>query len=189
MQSPFLLNGTLDSHFRNYTKEPPEIVEAIKDIYVDDVEGENTTAEAKELKETATEIPEDAKFQLHKWHSNVQELEQNDKQSHSSAILGVPWNKQTDSIAVKFPDQDVETTKRGILYLASIFDPLGITSPVTLVGNLIYRSICENKLGWDQQLPKDLCKMLKWWLMHLPSMLEILRSIPRLKEGSTRLNK
>jgi len=54
MQSPFLLNGTLDSHFRNYTKEPPEIVEAIKDIYVDDVEGENTTAEAKELKETAT---------------------------------------------------------------------------------------------------------------------------------------
>ena len=160
VQSPFILGGVLDYHLNTYTdkrEEQQEIIDAWKDdIYVDDViGGANTTTEALQVKETATEVLGDATFQLHKWHSNVLELEENEKNSDESAILGVPWNKRNDTFAVKFPDIGVEETKRGILkYLASIYDPLGIVSPITLAGKIIYRMICDSKLGWDQQLPK-----------------------------------
>ena len=100
-----------------------------------------------------------------------------------SAILGVSWNTQSDQFAVKFPTPDVESTKRGILrYLASIYDPLGLVSPITLVGKIIYRLVCDRKQGWDQELPKDIYKVWKQWLIHLPQKIEFPRSIPSFKE-------
>ena len=81
VQAPFLLSGTLDQHLTDYTKEPHQTVESLKeDIYVDGViGGASTTSAARDLKESATKILGDAKFQLHKWHSNVKSLEQGDQ--------------------------------------------------------------------------------------------------------------
>ena len=77
----------------------------------------------------------------------------------------------------------IESTKRGILrYLASIYDPLGIASPITLVGKVIYRQVCEIKAGWDQKLTDDLYNGWKRWLTHLPARLEVPRPVPSFKE-------
>ena len=54
---------------------------------------------------------------------------------------------------VSFPEWKSDLTKRGILRkLASIYDPLGFTSPINLGGKSLYRSLCCEKLAWDAEL-------------------------------------
>ena len=43
---------------------------------------------------------------------------------------------------------------------AMFFDPLGLISPVTLQSKLIFKSLCINKIEWDNVIPKDLLN--KW---------------------------
>ena len=66
----------------------------------------------------------DATFELHKWHSNEPQLEddpphssdeersyakrQLQVQPKESKLLGVKWNKDEDTIAVQFPTTDSE---------------------------------------------------------------------------------
>ena len=98
-----------------------KIVEEIKrSLYVDDlISGGETTDVAREVKQPAHSVFSKATFELHKWHSNVRELEaettkpEDEEQSYAnqqlgvktgeSKLLGVPWNKETDGIQVNFP--------------------------------------------------------------------------------------
>ena len=55
-------------------------------------------------------------------------------------LLGVPCNKTLDSIQVSFPGQTKKATKREVQSnLAKIYDPLGLASPITLEGIMLYR--------------------------------------------------
>ena len=101
----------------------------------------------------------DATFELHKWHSNEQQLEddpphssdeehsyakqQLQVQPNESKLLGVKWNTDEDTIAVQFPTTDLDTShtarKREVLAtLAKVYNPLGLASPTTLQGKQIY---------------------------------------------------
>jgi hypothetical protein len=75
--SPFFLNSVLEAHLDTWERRCPEVVaELRKSLYVDDLlSGEQTTEQAQHTKEMASEILQDATFQLHKWNSNVPELE------------------------------------------------------------------------------------------------------------------
>ena len=75
--SPFLLGGVIQHHLENFRTVYPEIVSEIeKSLYVDDLtSGGEDEIKAKQLKSKATEIFADATFSLHKWHSNIRELE------------------------------------------------------------------------------------------------------------------
>ena len=133
-------------------------------MYVDDfISGATTVPEANKLKDETSQILNDAQFELHKWNSNVEYLETDSdadlEQSFAnqqlgqptcqgeSKLPGLPWNKREDTLSVNFPDKSASVTKRGILgNLAQIYDSLGIVSPVTLEGKLIYREP-ENCMG------------------------------------------
>ena len=167
VQSPFLLGATLKQHLESLReRHPNEVEEITKSLYVDEIiTGAETKDKMRKLKETAITIFQEAKFELHKWHSNEQELEASsrpevEKQSYAkeqlgvkpgeTKLLGLPWNKTKDSIAVTFPAPPIETTKREMLrFLASVYDPLGLASPTTLVGKLLYREVCDQRLSWD----------------------------------------
>ena len=70
-----------------------------------------------------------------------------------ASLLGLPWEKERDAIGLKFPSESAEPTKRGILgKIARIYNPLGLASPVTLGGKLLYWDACDAKLAWDKQL-------------------------------------
>lgn len=114
---------------------------------------------------------------MHKWHSNV-ELESaypvpvseeetyakeqlGTSKKEGASLLGLQWNKESDTISVIFPSEGTEPTKRGILSkVAKIYDPLGLVSPITLGGKFLYCDICDAKLAWDAKLPSDL--MQNW---------------------------
>jgi hypothetical protein len=83
------------------------------------------------LKETSQTIFGEANFELHKWHSNDPDLETtststlDQQQSYAkeqlgvkqgeTKLLGLPWKKGEDTIAVKVSQQKAEPTRRGIL--------------------------------------------------------------------------
>lgn len=77
--------------------------------------------EVRHLKETAIEIFARGHFQLHKWHSNEEELESTPQENNGSEaeqsyakqklrvrneeakLLGLSWNKVEDKLGVTFP--------------------------------------------------------------------------------------
>ena len=130
----------------------------------------------------------EAKFQMHKWHSNETSLETENEptgeQSYAktqlgvkgeSKLLGPPWNK----VGVEFWKREVvATTKRGVLSsIARIYDPLGVVSPTSLNGKLLHREICDRKIPWDKEPPPDLLTKWSAWRIELPEKVEIPRSL------------
>ena len=193
--SPFLLGGVIQQHLNTCRDEHPKCVEEIeRELYVDDIlSGGPTTEEVKQKKATTTEIFAQATFHLHKWHSNVKELELDDVpednakelepvtvneheddlsyakqqlgvQSRQCGLLGLKWNKLSDEIGVPFPANVAQPTKRGILgKVAKIYDPLGLAAPTTLQGKLLYREACEVKCAWDAPRSAELVQQWKKW--------------------------
>ena len=146
--SPFLLAGVIEQHLNSWDERYPNIIAELgKSLYVDDLlTGGQTIPQAEDRKEKTVEIFEDASFKLHKWNSNVSELEVNgepsagnDEETYAkqqlggdstdTRMLGLKWNKSSDTLTVSFPTVDSvsTTTKRTILSkLAKVYDPLGV---------------------------------------------------------------
>ena len=74
--SPFLLNGTLHYHLRNYFLENPELLKILlKSFYVDDfVSGKDTKPETLDLCLQIRECLAEAGFSLHKWACSDPEI-------------------------------------------------------------------------------------------------------------------
>lgn len=205
---PFLLGGTLQQHLESLKEKYPKEVEEIKkSLYVDDViTGGETKEKVRELKETAVAVFGEAQFELHKWHSNEPDLETDgetsteaEKQSYAkeqlgvkpgeTKMLGLPWNKAEDTIAVTFPEAPPEVTKREMLrFLASVYDPLGLASPVSLVGKFLYREVCDEQLPWDQPVPESIRKQWEKFQKNLPDHLEFPRTLAGHQETIEEIN-
>ena len=199
--SPFLLGGVLNEHLKSWKERYPHLVEELqKGLYVDDLmTGGTTTTEVREKKTKAVEIFEDATFKLHKWHSNVETLESDERNSKENVVddhqstfakqqlgprhaetklLGLPWNKKEDTLSVDTVNKEPATTKRSALsQLASVYDPLGLISPTTLLGKVLYRKMCEAHHSWDTELPVEIAKQWKDWCLQLPQRFEVPRSL------------
>ena len=63
-----------------------------------------------------------------------------------------------------------------------MYDPLGIGSPVTLVGKMIFREACDRYLPWDEKLSDNLGQKWLKFLKNLPIQLQFQRSIPEYRE-------
>ena len=90
----------------------------MKSLYIDDViSGTDTGDQGCNLKEVSVTVFGEAGFELHKWHSNVPELEaeaipRDEGQTYAkeqlgikpneAKLLGLPWNKEEDTLAVTF---------------------------------------------------------------------------------------
>ena len=200
IQSPFLLGGTLKLHLESFkAKYPVEVEEIMKSLYVDDViSGTDTLDQGCNLKEVSVTVLGEAGFELHKWHSNVPELEaeavlKDEGQTYAkeqlgvkpneAKLLGLPWNKEEDTLAVTFTRDSAETSKREVSKsLASVFDPLGVASPTQLVGKMIYREAYEQHLPSDAELPEKLEKQWGKLKKSVPDEVRIPRSLARAKE-------
>ena len=195
--SPFQLGGVIEMHFNNWEEREPELVANIrKELYIDDlISGSTTVCKTRELKDKTKEIFQDACFNLHKWHSNVPELESEQSpkeegeptyttqqlgvpQGTFSSMLGLPWNKEQDSLSITVPPEKAMLTKRGILAkLAKIYGPLGLVLPETLSGKLVYRTVCDTKGAWDSHLSCDLAKLWVKWESRLQERFAVPRSL------------
>jgi hypothetical protein len=95
-----------------------------QNTYVDNLM--KTASEVEELmtcKYEASEILETAKFTVHQWESNIEEL---DQEKNPTKILGHNWDKRSDTleIQVKPPNMEAPVTKRQILKDSWVSYPL-----------------------------------------------------------------
>ena len=100
---------------------------------------------------------EEGRFTLHKWHSNVKHLEDNNKQQGTLKILGVTWDKANDLFQMDLKaglSLDPSLTKRKMLgVINGIFDILGWVSPVVIKARLLFSVLCLKGVTWDEFVP------------------------------------
>jgi hypothetical protein len=96
-----------------------------------------------------------------------------------SKALGVKWNVSYDNLLFDIEIAKAEPlTKRSILKItSSMFDPLGLISPVLIVGKMIFQTATRLKIDWDQEIPLDLQKKWLEWTESLSSLADV--RIPR----------
>ena len=168
-------------------------------LYVDDlILGGETVNRAREIKLTAKKIFKEANFELHKWNSNARELELDENvndaelsyakkqlgtKSGECRLLGLSWNKNSDTIGVTLPQEAVAPTKRGVLSkIARVYNPLGLVAPLLLQGKLIYREACLQKCAWDADIPRELLESWNKWERNLPQQVSAPRTLVKAEE-------
>ena len=139
-------------------------------VYVDDGLGASDSAKGAALMvREAREILSSHKIRLHKIVSNQKEVLKDFPASEIAPLafksvgieeydthsaLGILWDVTADKLSLQFSLPNCPFTKRrGLALVNSIFDPLGIASPVVLSGRLLQREIfmgaAESKFDWD----------------------------------------
>lgn len=74
-------------------------------------------------------------------------------------VLGVEWCIKSDTFKFKIVWKDRPLNRRGILStVSSIYDALGMLSPLVLTAKRILRDLCRRGVGWDDLIPETVSK-------------------------------
>ena len=170
-----------------------EIVE--NDFYVDDyLASFPTESEAVEKAEAVRSALAVGDFHLRNWTSNISGVQVKlnggeliggpgefplPADDVAVKVLGVSWRTFDDRLtfSVAAP-QAVPGTRREILScVASIFDPLGLASPLTVQAKIGMKCLAEAGLRWDDVISSEQTKWWAGWFERLQLVNEI--SVPR----------
>ncbi|GFU91793.1 uncharacterized protein TNCV_3191801 [Trichonephila clavipes] len=197
--SPFLLAATIKHHLKKYVDIFPDTFNHLnQSLYVDDFLCGNVSVQAALTTcIESKQILEDASMDLRKWRTNSSELNQRLKNLNfevdehkeslntliASKVLGVGWNKKSDTFY--FDSSDLGTflskrinTKRYLLQAAGrLFDPVGFIGPYTIRIKCLIQEIWCLGLDWDDKLPKQLEVSWNKWCNEIHYLSEI--KIPR----------
>lgn len=189
----FALRQTVLDHGREFRPEMTACVQ--KNFYVDDLLlSVSNWTDAMKVAKDAHELLSRGGFQLMKWTSNdhrvlegipevmkaqsVRNLNLSADELPNEKTLGISWDPNSDVFQYTIRLEPRPQTKRGILStVASLFDPLGLVSPITLEPKHILQTLTRLKLRWDDQIPTPLQEQWITWCTRLPAI-ERLR-IPR----------
>lgn len=90
------------------------------------------------------------------------------KSTRYNKILGIPWQKDKDTLQVSFERcvyPATPLTKGKILAaINGVYDVLDFASSVTTVGKNIFSEICQQKFGWHEQVPVDIQRRWELWI-------------------------
>ena len=163
VSSPFMLNAALHYHLCKFST--PIAADIETNLCVDNViSGCESEADAVNYYNTSRSIMGQAKFNLQSWASNSVEV-QSQAQTHNVAerdettkVLGLLWHTDSDilSLASKITIGDHPVTKREILQgSSSIFDPLGLITPVTIQAIILLQELWKQHIDWDEPLEES----------------------------------
>ncbi|MCG8069350.1 MAG: hypothetical protein JAY84_15975 [Candidatus Thiodiazotropha taylori] len=184
----YALKRTADDNASSFE---PEVVSTVKrNFYVDDCLKSVPTEEgAVKLALDLQALMKMGGFRLTKWLSNsrnvLRAIPESDRAPSVISLgpcdalpcdraLGINWDVNEDKIRFVVKIADRPLTRRGILSIvSSIFDPLGLVSPITLRAKIIVQQLCRKKLGWDDEIPQ--LQQTEWqaWLGTLPHLQDI----------------
>ena len=167
--SQFLLASAISKHLSQYEKTDPLFVEKLlKNLYVDNsINGGNSIEEAYHFYKKSKDCLLKGGFELRKFHSNNPSLQQKINQienvvepiqSEGLKVLGIEWDKFKDTFIIDLHKIftngfNSPVTKRNILRLiTSIYDPLGIISPIVVLFKIYFQKLTTLKNNWDTDL-------------------------------------
>ncbi|XP_035229049.1 uncharacterized protein LOC118201122 [Stegodyphus dumicola] len=178
--SPFLLEATIAYHLETASDERKHTSCQLKEsFYVDNcITSLVTKEEAEKFISEAKELMSAAQFELRGWVTSEKIVEETHDKFIS--ILGLSWDTETDELfcgsMVEIPEKRI--TKRVVLSAAQrLFDPIGITCPVSLIPKVLLQNIWKRKINWDDVLPIDISNRFLAWVKKLSLLKEC--KIPR----------
>ena len=136
---------------------PEFLSESITNTYVDNIHPRgDDPRRLLQFTQEATGITDCGGFHLHKRNRNLPEAEETNPTSRTFTAadvsmarnLGITWDDHRDELRIVLRDQtekEVGRTllKRKILVVINrIYDLLGLASPVTFIGKLLYSEVC-----------------------------------------------
>lgn len=166
--APYLAIRSLHYLADQYIDKYPIGATAIKSsFYVDDLLcGADDSVTLETLKHQVTEVLQRGNFPLSKWRSNHPDFmetqstkELNFTDDFITTTLGVIWQQNSDTFLFTFTPKQVNMsiTKRTILSMASsLFDPIGLLSPLVITAKIILQELWILKLDWDESIPQHL---------------------------------
>ena len=158
------------------------------DFYVDDgLKSVKTKEDATHLITKSQAICARAGLRLHKFASNsvevleavpiddrAKEIKDLDLRHDTLPIqrsLGTCWCMESDTFKFRITLKDKPFTRRGILStVSSVYDPLGIVSPVVLKGKLMLRELVQQKADWDDPVPEEMRPRWEKWRAELKDL-------------------
>lgn len=171
------------------TKSEPQCADIIrKDFYMDDLlTGADSVPEAVRINQGVRETLLSAKFPLRKYISNSSEFiaaldpklveSINYKTSvelGEAKVLGLKWIPESDQLGVSYkpePIPEIITKRRFLSEIASVFDVLGVLSPVTIKSKLLMQRIWKEKnVDWDDVIPPMLGNEFRAYLSDLEKL-------------------
>ncbi|KAK6727524.1 hypothetical protein RB195_005295 [Necator americanus] len=167
--SAFLLAATIYLHLTKTAT--PLVHEILESCYVDNIFlSANSTDEAIQKYQETKKLFTLAGMNAREWTSSDTSVNatllshEETKMEPTIKVLGLTWNIPTDTITVCFPflqAQMEHPTKRSVLkVVASIYDPLGFISPLTVVAKIFLQSLWKEQMQWDELLPQG--KRKEW---------------------------
>lgn len=160
----------------------------LNNFYVDDcLKSVATEQEAVRLLQDLKAICQTGGFRLTKWTTNnrnvllnipledrATEVKDLDLDQDSLAIkraLGVQWCIRSDQFKFHVHIEQKPLTRRGILStMSSVYDPLGMLSPVILPARNILQELCRLRTGWDDTVPEHFAQQWTEWTEELQQL-------------------
>ncbi|CAK1587686.1 unnamed protein product [Parnassius mnemosyne] len=189
---------------KKYVEIYPEAVEAIiQNHYMDDyLDSFQSVEDAMRISKEVRDIHKNAHFTLRKWVSNAPEIVRELELDHEATdsvdlsnkgteeqILGLICKPSTDQLSfnlklARLPIDvlhKIPTKREALKIVMSLYDPLGLASPVTIRAKQILQEAWRRGTDWDQELDEDLTEQWSAWIQHLERLKSV--SIPRCYPG------
>jgi len=181
--SPFLLSATIRELADMYKAEFPTAAALVdSSTFMDDfaagAENDNCVTN---LYYERIYLMNQIRLPMAKWATNSKHLKEvwrtegvNFKEE--TQPLGIDWDTKSDTFSMEPRDVAGEyvegpTTKRQVLQAtARFYDPLGLLSPVSVVGKLLFQDTWCRGLAWDELLPPDPGALWNTWISTLPHL-------------------
>ena len=164
--SPFILNATLLKHLSDGNTPLENAIK--RDLYVDNIiTSVDTETECIDYFNNSQQSLMKAGFNLRVWSSNSEKLRKKavsenvlDK-DEKTKLLGMRWDAESDILTFATKRDNtadvILVTKCEILReSSSIYDPLGILSPVTVRAKLLIQKLWKDSCAWDVELDEKL---------------------------------
>ena len=157
-------------------------------MYVDDLlVSTPTVLEARALSGEVHSALQAGGFRLTKFSSNHlnalediprEDVQEQDKVINDSAVekvLGLRWDVASDTFRYDTASFScTSVTRRSMLSdVASLYDPLGLVSPIVLGGKPLFQDATRRKLAWDDLVPEDLAQKWTTWVTSLEQLPEL----------------
>ena len=172
ISSPFILQNVIKLHLQNYPNDACNKI-LNHNLYVDNLffTGDNQSTLLDLYNETFQRMMSGG-FELRSWVSNCKPLmdkiiEDRRGPSHSSdheKVLGYIYEPDTDKLKLSqfnLNDNNILTKRIVLSNLAKVFDPLGLTLPVTVKGKTFVSKLWKEGYDWDQPLDELNSEWLK----------------------------
>ena len=97
---------------------------------------------------------------------------------NTERALGMLWSLSSDSFRYNYVPNGKPCTRKNILSnVASVYDPMGLVSPLLLSGRNLIQQTCKSGLDWDEVLSGVIADKWKLWDAEMTKISKI--SIPR----------